>query len=78
MLIRRRACRLNDENIRAANVLADLEIELAVRESISTGFSEIADHLCTDLFSQRRMRIARENFDVSSYAHKTDKTDNKL
>ena len=32
MLVRRRACRLNDENIPAANVLLDLDVSFAVRK----------------------------------------------
>ena len=69
MLIRWRARRLNDENIRSANVLSDLEIEFAVGKSLRTRLAEIAAQMRADLFRQRRMRIARENFYVAGYAH---------
>ena len=72
MLVRRRTCGLHYEDIRTANVLADLKVEFTIREALGAGLSGIAAKMRTELLGESRMRITRENFDVARYAHELE------
>ena len=69
MRIRRRTSRLHDKDIAAANVLFDLKIKFAVRETFCLRPPRIASKLLANLFGQRAISIAGKDFDAAGSAH---------
>ena len=60
-LVDRRAGRLDDEAVDAADVLADLDVDLAVGEMRDVGPPERDLDELADLVGQRTVRVARED-----------------
>ena len=62
MVVHRKAARLDDKNIGAANVFENLKINLAVAEAAQLGFTQRDLQVLADAFREREVRRARENF----------------
>ena len=60
-LVRRRAGRLHDEAVDAADVLADLDVDLAVGEVRDVGAAERDLDELADLVGEGAIRVARED-----------------
>src|SRR5204863_7773740 len=63
-------CWLNDKYVVPANVLADLEIEFPVGETLGARLAQLAIKMAADLVRKLGMRIARKYLDLSRDAHK--------
>jgi hypothetical protein len=67
--ISRRARRLDQEYVAAANVLIDLKVELAVRKTFRIRFAHVTTELATNFFRQLGIRITRKDLDAAGCAH---------
>src|SRR5258708_40295588 len=62
MKIRRIRPRLYDEDIRAAHVLQNLKIDLAIAELSKPGFTRLGAQVSANILGQARVGAATENF----------------
>src|SRR5271170_7418246 len=67
MLIDRPTGRLHEENIRTANVLEQLKMNLAVRESLQPGLAQRHTDELADLLGQSRIGRPAKNLDALTF-----------
>ena len=63
-VIDRRACGLNDKNVRAAHIFLNLQVGFAVREGPDHGGTERAAQAIANLLGERRIRCSGEYLEV--------------
>ena len=63
MLIHRVTRRLNDEYVHAANIFQQLEVDLAIGESLRLGFAQRNSDMLGNLLCQRPVRRAAEKLE---------------
>jgi hypothetical protein len=68
MLIDRKAGRLNDENIRAANVFQQLEVNLTIGKPLHARFAQRHSHKLADLFGKSLVGFAGEDLEALGFA----------
>ena len=64
MLVDRRACRLDDEHIRASDVLVDLKRDLGIRKAMKTCGTHGGAEMLGNLPGERWMRASRKNLQL--------------
>ena len=67
VLVRRRARRLEDEDVAGADVLLDLDVDFAVREAADLGFAEADRQVRGDVLRERGIRVAGEENGVEEH-----------
>src|SRR5262249_13619781 len=60
--VHRRAGRLHDENVGAAYIFEDLEVDLSVAESRYGGLTQLAAEIFTDFVRERRIGSTTKDF----------------
>jgi hypothetical protein len=65
VLVDRRARRLHDEDVRAADVLVDLERHFRVRKAMQAGDAHGDAEVLGNLLRQRRMGASRKQFELA-------------
>jgi hypothetical protein len=65
----RRAGGLDDERVLAADVLADLDLDLAVGEPAHLGLPQRALQVLTDTSGEREVGVSSEDLEVARRGH---------
>src|SRR5688572_14091230 len=60
MVVHRRGCRLDDEDVGAAHVLIDLNVRLTIREAVEGDVARCFAEALADLVSKRGVGATRE------------------
>jgi hypothetical protein len=71
VVVRRRAGGLDDEGVLAADVLADLDLDLAVREAADLSLPQGALQVLTDPAGEREVGVSSENLEVARRGHES-------